>query len=162
MLQWVTDGATIREGVPFNQGMASLHYTWHFVPKEGVPLFAINQQLGTLNENWFDSYAPYTLLFKSWDFRRFRGPLGDVLYHLEYFFTWLPNAAVGTPNPDSVGGRPRFVAGANMGWNFQLRVNSSAAGTNWLEYDQVVDSQASRRNPYKSTDFANLFRPDQP
>lgn len=147
MLSWASDGVPIREGFPYSESTGSYRVIWHLVPEAGIPLKAIENQINTVNSFWFDGFPQFTLLFKSADFRRMRGPLGDILYDIEYLFSWLPNVSLEpAANKES------------LGWNYQLRFKN-----NVLQYDKVVDSpnNVSPRSPYPFTNFTNLFRPDQ-
>jgi hypothetical protein len=152
MLTWFSDSPPmpIREGFPFNETTGSVRYEWACVPEAGVPWFAIQQQLNTINADWFDGFPPSVLMFKSMDHRRYIDKLGAALYTMEYIFSFLPNVS---PDPTQ--------NGYPSGWNSQLRVKGTPPV---LQYDYVVDSNLNginRRSPYRTSDFSNLFRPDQ-
>lgn len=163
MLKFPSDDLTIREGFPYREVNGSLKYTWHLVPEDGIPLNAIQNSINCINSGWFDSFPPQTLLFTNAEMRRFIGPLGDVLYNLEYYFSWQPNPDRGpsTAFPDvgpGVPGAIRHIAGFPQGWNFILRTKS-VAGQTFLNYDKVGDNNGQA--PYSTADFSALFRPDQ-
>lgn len=147
MVKWNSDNTPIREGFPYTEAIGSLRYQWHMVPEGGIPLQAYQTQFNTINNEYFDGFFFYTLLFKSMDLKRYISPLGNVLYTVELDFSWLPNVG-------------RAAGGVPLGWRAQLRAKGNPAV---LDYEIVVDDNANAgpRNPYAGSLFDNLFRPDQ-
>lgn len=166
-VHWNSDNMTIREGAAFNEATADVRYVWHLVPEAGVPFGAIQACINQTNGWWFDGFPIGTLLLAGADLRRSIGPLGDVLYNLEYCFSYLPKPARGVFKFE--GNPQNFPVGFPMGWNAQLRAKKmpnplAPNGTSVnLDYDQIVDD--ANNNPFQlmfpPADFSTLFRPDQ-
>ena len=125
-------------------------FTWHQVPRNGVPVQAIISSLGTVNNAPFDGWPVGTLLLDGVDPRRYRDPLLNRCLDLTY-------SMVGKPNFN------RF--GQAMGHNSALKYfPPSADGTvpGYVDYDLICsDDNGKGDPPYRSTNFADLFRAPQ-
>jgi hypothetical protein len=151
MMGYVSDNKPVPEGIPLTVPFVTLSYTWHQVPEGGVPNAAIRKCLGTINNLTFDGYPAETLLLTNVVPRPFRNPFGERNYDVEYTFRYQPNVSYAD------GVTPR-------GHNFIPRV-TAAGGLDYEEIRALKNSGgsplAAGSPPYRLTDFATLFRPDQ-
>jgi hypothetical protein len=139
-------------GFPVTQPYAEVRYVWHQVPRDAYPARAINNAFGSVNNGQFDTFSQGTLLFKDIDVASQRSAAGDRILNIQYSFVYLPNYSK-SQNP----------AGQNEGHNAILRSYVDATGKRVIDYWPVTsDGSVDGATPYRYTDFATLFRPDQP
>jgi len=133
----------IAEGIPYVEPSMDIVYTWHRVPEAGVPIKAIMSQMGTVNADTFDGFAPQTLLVEAPDPKPIYSPFGGREYDLQYRMKFLPRW-------DSVNNVAR-------GWNYILRKPPDGQ----LQFVLVTsDGALTSTRTYRATPFRNLFRPD--
>jgi hypothetical protein len=148
MMRYTFDQKPVPEGIPYAVPFSTLSYTWHQVPEGGVPNLAIEKALGTLNNARFDGYPAETLLLTNAVPRPYRNPFGERNYDVEYTFRYQPNVSP--------------VTNAPQGQNTILRVNAGV-----IDYVSITSNGTfpppvgTGTPPYRLTDFAALFRPDQ-
>lgn len=157
------------EGLPVSEGRATLTYTWHNVPENGIPVSAITACLGQINSipfggtgvgganPRFDSqpYPAQTLLFDSVTITPDLDIKGNLMYQVQYQFVFAPNF-------DKGGSK---VA---RGWNWVLRYklsninNPTNPNGSILNYYLVSsDGTLQGTKPKELRNFGALFVPDQ-
>ncbi len=122
--------------------------TWHMIPRSAVPVGAIISQQGTVNNAAFDGYPAGTLLFDGVKPRRYRDPRLNRVIDLQYRFSCKPNVN-------------RF--GGLLGWNSALEfIPQNGANPAFVDYVNLWSDTGGRGSPpYRSSNFATLFRPPQ-
>ncbi|HVS37422.1 MAG TPA: hypothetical protein VMS17_17805 [Gemmataceae bacterium] len=141
-------GGIITEGLMKVVPVTTRKLTWHMVPRNAVPIEAIIAQQGTVNNAPFDGWPTGTLLFDSVEPRRYRDPLLNRCIDLTY-------TMIGKPNIN------RF--GQALGHNSALKfIPAQPPNPAFVDYDYVWSDKNGQGNPpYRSSNFANLFRPPQ-
>lgn len=139
-------------GVPVNEGVNQLVYT-HF-DRPDKPDTRIARALGTVNSVAFDGHAAGTLLCDGPTMTPGVMANGAPSYTYQFRFSKLSKIA-----RTSTGGA---TAGVTVyGHNHFLRKFAAGGGAVTAEYRRLLDGAGGAGNPvYRSTDFAELFRPE--
>jgi hypothetical protein len=137
-------------GVMINELDYLALYTWHLVPRAGIPWLAILNGLGTVNDALFDAGSRGVLLLTNVQVDERTDPLGEWVADITYTMHGSPRKA---PDGSILGhnSAPRkFPPGVSYG--------GTPVGNKW-GYDAVSDN--SGNGIYRETSFPALFRPDQ-
>jgi hypothetical protein len=144
------DGDTLLYSLPYNEVFANVVYRWRLVPRAAVPLAAIAQCMGATDHSKFDFAVGGTMILVGARVELLTGPLGDDLADLTYAFLYQPHTN---------------RSGLPMGVNSALRVMPAGRGAfaGSVDYDAIV-SRKDLTTPVvrMDSDFASLFRPDNP
>jgi hypothetical protein len=152
LMQWVPippnePAGTILEATGKSEPGLELTYIHHLRPD--VPINAIQQAMGKVNQYTFDGFPAETLLCEAPDIRPIVSPIGDRIYDVQFRFVF----------------RPKYNAnGVATGHNHFLRCwrNTTGAALQ-LDYRRANLSStgtAASGNVYPSFNFLKLFRPD--
>jgi hypothetical protein len=145
-------GNALPVAMPWRSVEATLRYTWHQVPINGIPENAIYQTYNCVNDAIFDNRPTGTLLFKDVEITQYQNALGIWMADVSYTFGFQPNYSQ--------------VSKKCLGWNSRLLYVKTPGG---LDYVGVSSNGAapatvvgtSNNAAYPFRDFTALFRPDQ-
>lgn len=161
MRRVTNDMGIVPEGIPVYFPTLDVTYTHHMVPLRAVPLQAIQNSLGTLNHDTFDGEPAGCMLLQSAEpSRPMMAPDGTRVCDLQIKFRIQYNVGLYVDPEDKTVKGPRI-----NGHNFILfmdRVPESPTKGKLLWCMVTSDGTKDGTPPYRSTDMAKLFKPDQP
>jgi len=139
-------GPVLFEGVGYPEPGQVLRYTWHLVPREGMPLDQANRTTGKVNRYRFDGYPARTLLCEAPEYIPIRSANGQRLADIHYTFRYL--------------GKFGRNDGLQKTWNHFLRYVDRSDLNHFLDYRLVTMTGTSSGAPvFMTEDFSKLFRP---
>lgn len=122
-------GTPVKQGLAFKEAIWTVKYTWFLVPIDGLPLIAMNQTLGCVNNDPFDFMSTGTALLSDVEIKQYYSGLGQILADVTYSMKYLPHW-------DTDPRDPPVVPPTYRGWNSYLQGDdTSVPGTRYMRYD---------------------------
>lgn len=149
-----------KTALPIREGGANVSYTWMRVPllpsPGGINWSLISAAQGSINDDYFDFAAPYTLLLDNIETREYQGAFGERYADVVYNMIYLPHHSTGL-NFSPLGSKQGAMAGTPLGWNYIFDIVNGVP-----DYYFVTSDKGGANAPFRATDFPSLFRPKAP
>lgn len=158
----------------FFQPAMDIRYDWYQIPENNLPIQAWNSIPGTLNDATFDGFPKGTLLCMQPTFKTETNAFGQQECTVTYTFRFLPNWDATPPIPEAPSAR-----GHNWFWTVPP-ADSTDPDKGMLVLREICTRGTTGTNPavggnppspitplngappHRSSDFRDLFRPQQP